>query len=100
MKGEFLLGLSKAVRTAAGAEAGDTVEVHVALDAAPREVELPPALATALDGDPGAKAAYEGLAFTHRKEFARWIAEAKHEATRDRRVVQALEMIRAGKTRS
>ncbi|HEY6475057.1 MAG TPA: YdeI/OmpD-associated family protein, partial [Polyangia bacterium] len=53
-----------------------------------------------LDADPAARAAYEGLAFTHRKEYARWIEEAKRDETRDRRVSQALEMLRAGKTRS
>jgi uncharacterized protein YdeI (YjbR/CyaY-like superfamily) len=40
------------------------------------------------------------MAFTHRKEYAGWVAEAKHEQTRQRRVQQALEMIRAGNTRS
>jgi uncharacterized protein YdeI (YjbR/CyaY-like superfamily) len=40
------------------------------------------------------------MAFTHRKEYARWVAEAKQEETRRRRVQQALEMLRAGKTRS
>ena len=40
------------------------------------------------------------MAFTHRKEYARWVAEAKQEETRQRRVQQALEMIRAGKTRT
>ena len=43
---------------------------------------------------------FDGMAFTHRKEYARWIAEARREETRDRRVQQALEMIRAGRTRS
>ena len=50
---------------------------------------MPPALAEALDSDPEAKATFEGLAFTHRKEFARWIDEAKREDTRARRVTQA-----------
>ena len=40
------------------------------------------------------------MAFTHRKGYARWIAEAKQQETRQRRVQRALEMIRAGKTRS
>jgi uncharacterized protein YdeI (YjbR/CyaY-like superfamily) len=40
------------------------------------------------------------MAFTHRKEYARWIAEAKRTETRQRRVAQAVEMIRAGQTRS
>jgi hypothetical protein len=100
MGGEFLVGLSKEVRTGAGVEAGDNVEVRLELDAAPREVEVPEALAVALAADPQAKASFEQMAFTHRKEYARWIAEAKKDETRDRRVRQAVEMIRAGKSRS
>ena len=100
MGGEFLLGLNREVRTAAGVQAGDDAEVIIELDQAPREVEVPEALATALAVDPQAAASFERLAFTHRKEYARWIAEAKQEETRQRRVTQALDMIRAGKTRS
>ena len=100
MGGEFLLGLSKEVRRGAGVEAGDEVEVAVELDTAPREVELPGALAAALAADPQAKASFDRLAFSHRKEYARWVGEAKQEETRQRRVQQALEMIRAGKTRT
>lgn len=100
MGGEFLVGLNKEVREGAGVEAGDEVEVTVELDSAPREVEVPEALAAALAADPRAKASFDRMAFTHRKEYARWIADAKQEQTRQRRVVQALEMIRAGRTRS
>ncbi len=100
MKGEFLLGLNREVREAAGVEAGDEVAVELALDAEERTVEVPPALAAALAADPAAKALFDGLAYTHRKEFARWIAEAKKEDTRERRVAKALEMLHAGATRS
>ena len=100
MRGEFLVGLNREVREGAGVQAGDTVTLALRLDTAPREVEVPEALAQALDADPAARAAFEKLAFTHRKEFARWIEEAKREQTRDRRVAQALDMIRAGQTRS
>lgn len=100
MGGEFLLGLSKAVRDAAGVRAGDEVTVTVTLDEAPREVDVPPVLAAALDSEPEVRAAFDRLAYTHRKEFARWVAEAKQEATVQRRVQQALQMIREGRTRS
>jgi len=100
MRGEFLFGLSKAAREAAGVEIGDTVTFTLELDEAPREVEEPPALAAALDADPEARRAFDALAHTHRKEYARWISEAKREETRERRVAQAVEMIRAGRTRS
>ena len=98
MGGETLLGLNRAVRESAGVEAGDTVEVAVELDTAPREVDVPEALASALDGDPAAKATFEALAFTHRKEYASWVADAKRLETRARRVTQALEMLRDRKT--
>ena len=100
MGGEFMVGLSKEVRTGAGVEAGDTVSLQLKLDTQPRTVEVPAALAEALNHDPEAKATFEGLAFTHRKEYARWIEEAKREETRARRVTQALDMIRTGRTRS
>ena len=100
MGGEFLVGLNREVREAAGVAAGDEVPVVLRLDAEPRTVELPPALDAALGADPAAKSAFDSLAFTHRKEFCRWIAEAKRDETRDRRVSQALEMIKAGKTRT
>ena len=61
---------------------------------------MPDALAAALAADPESARIYAALAYTHRKEYARWIDEAKREETRDRRVAQALEMIRAGRTRS
>jgi len=100
MGGEFLVGLNKDVRAAAGVAAGDEVDVVLALDTAPREVDVPSDLAAALAEDPTVKTAYDALAFTHRKEFARWVAEAKRPETRERRIAQAVEMIREGRTRS
>jgi hypothetical protein len=95
MRGEFLLGLSREVREGAGVEAGDTVDLQLELDTKPREVDVPEALATALAGDANARAAYEKLSYTHRKEYARWIAEAKRDETRERRVAKAIEQLRA-----
>jgi len=100
MRGEFLLGLNRSVREEAGVEAGDTVEVELELDTEPREVDVPEALADALAKDAAARAAFDGLAYTHRKEYARWIEEAKRDETRERRVAKALEMLRQGKTRT
>jgi hypothetical protein len=100
MRGEFLLGMSREVRQGVGAEAGDTVEIEIVLDAEPREVDVPVALAAALATDADAGARFGALAYTHRKEFARWVAAAKKDETRDRRVAQAIEMLRAGRTLS
>ncbi|MHB8241629.1 MAG: YdeI/OmpD-associated family protein [Solirubrobacteraceae bacterium] len=100
MRGEFLVGLSREVREAAGVEAGDTVEVELVLDAAPREVDVPAQLAEALEANPAALAAFDALAYTHRKEYARWVDEAKREDTRERRIAKAIEMLLEGRTRS
>ena len=100
MGGEFVLGLNREVREGAGASVGDAVEVEISLDTAPREVDVPEALSRALDSDPVARASFDALAYTHRKEFARWIEDATREETRRRRLEQALAMLRAGTTRS
>jgi Bacteriocin-protection, YdeI or OmpD-Associated/Domain of unknown function (DUF1905) len=100
MGGEFLVGLNREVREGAGVGAGDKVDVVLELDTKAREVDVPEALAAALAKEPKVKAKFDAMAFTHRKEYARWVAEAKKEGTRQRRVAQAIDMIRAGKTRS
>jgi bacteriocin resistance YdeI/OmpD-like protein/uncharacterized protein DUF1905 len=100
MRGEYLFGLSRAAREQARIEPGDTVTFTVELDAEPRTVEVPEALASALDADAKARAAFDALAYTHRKEFARWVAEAKRDDTRERRVSATVEMLHEGRTRS
>jgi hypothetical protein len=94
--GKTYLGLNKEIRDAAGIDVGDSVEVVLGRDDAPREVEIPNELLVAFERDAKARAAFDKLAFTHRREYARWIAEAKKEETRERRVAKALEMLRAG----
>jgi predicted metal-dependent HD superfamily phosphohydrolase len=96
MGGEFMLGLNREVREGANAEAGDEVNLELELDTKPREVEVPPALAAALAADAEALAAFQKLSYTHRKEYARWVEEAKKDETRDRRVAKTLEQLRVG----
>ena len=87
---EALVGFNKEQRAACGVEPGDTVDVELALDDEPRTIELPEALAAALDDDPAAKAAFAALSFTRRKELARGIADAKRPETRERRLADVL----------
>jgi hypothetical protein len=96
MRDEFLLGLNREVRQAAGVEAGDTVEVEIALDEAPREAELPDDLAAALAADAAAQRAYDDLSYTHRNEYARWVSDAKREETRQRRIAETVDRLREG----
>lgn len=91
--GQVCLGVHKATRERAGVEVGDSVKLEVERDSRPREVLVPDDLVAALEKDPSARKAFERLSFTHRKEFADWVAGAKREETRARRIAQTLERL-------
>jgi hypothetical protein len=95
MGGRYLVPLSAENRTGAAVAAGDEVDVDIVLDDAPREVALPDDLDAALDAD--ARANYAALSFTHRKEWVRWIEEAKKPETRAARVEKTVAALREGK---
>jgi hypothetical protein len=93
--GRDLLGISRANREAAGIAAGETVAVELVSDDAPRTVDVPDDLAAALDAAPGARAAFEAAAFTHRREWVEWVEEAKRPDTRERRLRGVVEQVLA-----
>lgn len=95
MGGRYLVPLSAENRTAAGVAAGQDVDVDIELDETPREVALPADLDAALDDR--ARAAYEALSYTHRKEWVRWVEEAKKPETREARVRKTVVGLLAGK---
>jgi hypothetical protein len=90
------IGFRKAQLADMGLKAGDAVTLRVEFDDEPREVEAPPELSAALESDPAAREVYQTLSFTHRKEYARWVAEAKRDDTRQSRASKALAMLRDG----
>jgi hypothetical protein len=94
MGGKFLLPLAKVHREACGVKDSAKVEVTLELDTAPREVDVPKDLAAALK-KAGLRAAFDALAFTHRKEHVRAIEEAKAPETRTRRIEKAVAMVAA-----
>jgi uncharacterized protein YdeI (YjbR/CyaY-like superfamily) len=57
--------------------------------------EIPQDLNDALTHDPSARAAFEQLPPSHRREYVDWILEAKRPETRARRVEQTLERLRS-----
>jgi hypothetical protein len=95
MGGRFLVPLSAEHREAAGVAAGDDVTVDIALDTATREVTLPADLESAMDDR--SRAAYDGLSYTHRKEWVRWVEEAKKPETRAARVAKTVAGLREGR---
>jgi hypothetical protein len=94
--GRYYLGFAKELRERAGIRIGDEIEIAIELDREPRTVEVPRALAAALARHPEAEASFEALSLSHRREYANWIAEAKREATRERRASKAIAMLRDG----
>jgi hypothetical protein len=99
MGGENLIGLARTAREQAGMSIGSVYQVEIVADAGARRVEVPEDLAVALADDGEARAAFEALADSHRKEFVRWVSEAKRDATRAQRVAETVEMVRAGRHR-
>lgn len=87
---DHILIVRKAIREQIGKAPGDPVAVTVALDTAPREVAVPDDLAEALKAA-GARAAFDALSYTHRREYAAWIAAAKRPDTRARRIARTAE---------
>jgi uncharacterized protein YdeI (YjbR/CyaY-like superfamily) len=94
--GVHLIGFNKDVRARAGIEIGDEVIVELERYDEPREVDAPSELEQALAASSKARAAYERLSYTHRREYAEWIAGAKRQETRERRAARALGMLEAG----
>ncbi|MEU8899141.1 YdeI/OmpD-associated family protein [Nocardia sp. NPDC048505] len=95
MRGRHLLGLSKANREAAGVEIGEVVEVELMLDTEPRVVVEPADFARALDEDPAARAAYDKLSHSHKREHVHAIESAKKPDTRRRRIEKAIATLRS-----
>ena len=93
---KVVMAVSKATRTPLGKEAGDTVEFELERDERSRsaDVVVPDELLEALAADPTAKAAFDALAPSHRREYAESVAEAKRPETRVRRAAQTVDRLR------
>ena len=66
----------------------------------PRELVIPDDLANALRANRAASATFEKFSPSHRREYVEWITEAKTQATRTRRLEQAVQWIAEGKPRN
>jgi bacteriocin resistance YdeI/OmpD-like protein/uncharacterized protein DUF1905 len=92
----FLLGVAAEHRAAAGVKAGDELEVDLELDTAPREIDVPPDFAAALDKDRGAKQFFDGLSYTNKRRFTLSIEDAKTPETRQRRIERSVGKLHQG----
>jgi hypothetical protein len=92
--GRSYIGFRKEIRDAAGLEIGKTITVTIEADTAPRIVEVPTDLQRALARNAAARKTFESLSYSHRREHAQWVASAKKEETRARRVARVIEMLK------
>lgn len=101
MNGEYCFCVNQKMRAEAGGVGpGDKVTVVLEPDTAPRTVTVPPDLKKAMKANPRAQKSWDGYSYTHRKEFANWITEAKKPETRARRLDKAVAMLAAGRNLS
>lgn len=90
---------AKAVRKAAQRNAAGVVMPR-AKPRPKRTIAPHPEFARALAAHAAARAQFAAFAPSHRREYLEWIAEAKRDDTRTRRIEQAIEWIAAGKHRN
>ena len=96
MGGAFMVGVSAKVREAAGVAGGDTVDVDIELDTAPRTVQVPADLKKRLARDATAKRTFDGLSYSRQQRLVLPIEDTKTAETRERRVEKAMSMLRDG----
>jgi Bacteriocin-protection, YdeI or OmpD-Associated/Domain of unknown function (DUF1905) len=97
MSGAFMFGVSADVRKSAGVAGGDEVDVEIVLDTEPREVSVPADLKTALDADREANRFFQSLSYSHKSAYVLWIESAKKDETRQRRIPEAIRMLKEGR---
>jgi uncharacterized protein YdeI (YjbR/CyaY-like superfamily) len=89
-----MLLILKSIRAQIGKGGGDEVAVTVQHDVAERTIEVPKDFTDAMKAEK-LLISFEKMSFTHRKEYITWIESAKKQETRERRIVKALEMLKA-----
>ena len=94
MGGKYMLSVSSEVRAKAGVAGGDTVEVVLELDTAPRVVEVPADFAAALAKDAKAQKAFQALSYSNQRRHVLSIEGAKAEETRRQRIEKAISELR------
>src|SRR5262245_29832112 len=95
MGGIVGIPLRRSNREAAGLLGGETLDVEIALDTEKRTVTPPSDFATALKAAPPAWDNWRALSFSHQREYAGAITEARKPETRARRIAEAVRMIRS-----
>ena len=97
--GHHALHVLKQIRKAVGKTIGDTVRVTLSRDVAGRKMEAPADLAERLAAHPTAAAYFAKLAYTHQREYVRWLEGARKPETRTKRLGEIVELLAQGHKR-
>lgn len=92
-----ILGLTQEVRKKLGKTFGDKVSVSLSEDKEERVVEVADDIISVFNENPEAKTLFDKMSYTHKKEYIRWIEEAKKPETRENRKIKMIQMIMDGK---
>jgi Domain of unknown function (DUF1905)/Bacteriocin-protection, YdeI or OmpD-Associated len=95
MGGRHFMVVNKPTREGAKVKGGDIVKVVMERDEEAREITPPEDLARALKADETARAAWDKLSYTNRKEYAVAVESAKKPETRARRIEKAMAELSA-----
>jgi hypothetical protein len=96
MGGCHMMPVNKALCKGAGALPGDMVEVVMERDGEERTVDAPAELKKELKKSKKAQETWDTLAFTHKKEMANSIRDAKQEETKKRRLMKVMKVLETG----
>jgi hypothetical protein len=99
MGGAYMIGVAAEHRAPAGIVGGEAVDVDLELDTAPREVEVPPELATALEAEPAARATFDRLSYSNKSWHALQVTGTSNPETRARRIQKSIAALREGRIR-
>ena len=97
--GSHWLKVPKALREAAGASAGDTVELAIAPSDRQMESRVPADLRKALAANPAARATWDATTTVGRRDWIAWMTSGRKAETRDKRLHAAIDMLEHGKKR-
>ncbi len=86
--GKLFLPVRKEIRKAIGKTEGDTIHVILFADNSP--IEIPQEFLLCLQDEPAAKQFFFKLTESEQSFYIKWIYEAKQEATKTKRIVEAI----------
>lgn len=89
-KGVWRLYINGPMLKSSGLAVGDTAEVEIEYDPRPRDVPVPPAFAKALKKDRAAKAAFDDLSPSRKKEILKYLSSMKTAESLERNVARVI----------